>query len=99
MISLTAASKYEVFFCAYENAVPKKSAGEEISIDAGLAEFYTDSQGRIVDNPHILAKPSRKLAKKQRRLSHMYIAAKKAGRSSQRNKNPTGFSRGRVKAW
>ena len=79
-ISLTATGKYDVSFCVDEISVPKKSAGGEIAIDVGLAEFYTDSQGRIVENPRILAKLSRKLAKEQRRLSRMYEAAKKAGR-------------------
>ena len=80
VISLTAAGRYEVSFCVDEIAASKKSAGGEIAIDVGLAEFYTDSKGRIAENPHILAKLSRKLAKEQRRLSRMYEAAKKAGR-------------------
>ena len=79
-ISLTATGRYEVSFCVNEIAVPKTSAGGEIAIDVGLAEFYTDSKGRIVENPRILAKLSRKLAKEQRRLSRMYETAKKAGR-------------------
>ena len=79
-ISLTATGKYEVSFCVDEISVSKKSAGGEIAIDVGLAEFYTDSKGRIVENPRILAKLSKKLAKEQRRLSRMYEAAKKAGR-------------------
>ena len=79
-ISLTATGKYEVSFCVDEISVSKKSAGGEIAIDVGLAEFYTDSKGRIVENPRILAKLSRKLAKEQHRLSRMYEAAKKAGR-------------------
>ena len=86
-ISLTAAGKYEVSFCVDEIAVPKKSAGGEIAIDIGLAEFYTDSKGRTVENPHILAKFSKKLAKEQRRLSRMYEAAKKAGRKLSDCKN------------
>ena len=83
VISLTAAGRYEVSFCVDEIAASKKSAGGEIAIDVGLAEFYTDSKGRIAENPHILAKLSRKLAKEQRRLSRMYEAAKKAGKSSE----------------
>lgn len=82
-ISLTATGKYEVSFCVDEIAVPKKSAGGEIAIDVGLAEFYTDSKGRVVENPHILAKLSRKLAREQRKLSRMREAAKKAGRLSE----------------
>ena len=79
-ISLTATGKYEVSFCVDEIAVPKRSAGGEIAIDVGLAEFYTDSKGRTVENPRILAKLSRKLAREQRKLSRMREAAKKAGR-------------------
>ncbi|MDD5851862.1 MAG: RNA-guided endonuclease TnpB family protein, partial [Galactobacillus timonensis] len=86
-ISLTAAGKYEVSFCVDEIAVPKKSAGGEIAIDIGLAEFYTDSKGRTVENPHILVKFSKKLAKEQRRLSRMYEAAKKAGKKLSDCKN------------
>lgn len=79
-ISLTATGKYEVSFCVDEIAVPKRSAGGEIAIDLGLAEFYTDSKGRTVENPHVLAKLSKKLAREQRKLSRMREAAKKAGR-------------------
>jgi len=86
-ISLTTTGKYEVSFCVDEIAVPKKSAGGEIAIDVGLAEFYTDSKGRTFENLRTFARLSKRLAREQRRLSRMYEAAKKAGRKLSDCKN------------
>lgn len=43
--------------------------GGVIGIDVGIKEFYTDSNGNVVNNPKYLEKSIRKLAREQRKLS------------------------------
>lgn len=43
--------------------------GGAIGIDVGIKEFYTDSNGNVVNNPKYLEKSIRKLAREQRKLS------------------------------
>jgi putative transposase len=40
-----------------------------IGLDVGLNHFYTDSQGKVVENPRYLRKSERKLKKLQRKVS------------------------------
>ena len=58
----------------------ERTGFEEIGIDVGIKEFYTDSNGNVVDNPKHLEKSTKKLTREQRRLS------RKAKGSSNRNK-------------
>ena len=51
-----------------------------IGIDVGIKEFYTDSNGKVVNNPKHLEKSTKKLIREQRRLS------RKIKGSSNRNK-------------
>ena len=43
--------------------------GKSIGLDVGLESFYTDSQGKKIDNPGFLRKSEKKLKKLQKRLS------------------------------
>lgn len=43
--------------------------GGSIGIDVGIKEFYSDSNGNVVNNPKYLEKSMRKLIREQRRLS------------------------------
>lgn len=47
----------------------RHNAGGMIGIDVGIKEFYSDSNGNIVNNPKYLEKSMRKLLREQRRLS------------------------------
>ena len=47
----------------------RPNAGCMIGIDVGIKEFYSDSNGNVVDNPKYLEKSMRKLVREQRRLS------------------------------
>lgn len=47
----------------------RSNKGNEIGIDVGIKEFYTDSNGNVVSNPKYLEKGMRKLIREQRRLS------------------------------
>ena len=67
----TNTNKYFVSLCReYEQDI-KSNAGGEVGIDVGLKEFYTDSNGTVVDNPKYLAKYDKKLLKEQMKLSRM----------------------------
>ena len=58
----------------------ERTGFNEIGIDVGIKEFYTDSNGNVVDNPKHLERTTKKLTREQRRLS------RKAKGSSNRNK-------------
>ena len=58
----------------------ERTGFNEIGIDVGIKEFYTDSNGNVVDNPKHLEKSTKKLTREQRRLS------RKVKGSSNRNK-------------
>ena len=47
----------------------RPNAGCMIGIDVGIKEFYSDSNGNVVNNPKYLEKSMRKLVREQRRLS------------------------------
>jgi len=47
----------------------RPNAGGMIGIDVGIKEFYSDSNGNVVNNPKYLEKSMRKLVREQRRLS------------------------------
>ena len=47
----------------------RPNAGRMIGIDVGIKEFYSDSNGNVVNNPKYLEKTMRKLVREQRRLS------------------------------
>ena len=70
-VSRTKTNKYFVSLCCeYEQDI-KSNAGGAVGIDVGLKEFYTDSNGTVVDNPKYLAKHDKKLLREQKKLSHM----------------------------
>lgn len=47
----------------------RPNAGLKIGIDVGIKEFYSDSNGNVVNNPKYLEKSMCKLVREQRRLS------------------------------
>jgi transposase, IS605 orfB family len=81
-ISRTASGKYYVSLCVtadIENFLARNEGGE-VGIDVGLKEFCSDSNGNVVENPCILKRLSKKLAREQRKLS------RKKKESKNRNK-------------
>jgi putative transposase len=68
-VEFTATDKYYVsLLCEFEpETLPKND--NTIGIDVGIAEFYTASNGTVVENPKYLEKSMHKLARAQRRLS------------------------------
>ena len=53
----------------------KQNAGGSIGIDVGIKEFYSDSNGNVVNNPKFLEKSSKKLRREQRKLSRKQKAS------------------------
>lgn len=47
----------------------RPNAGGMIGIDVGIKDFYSDSNGNVVNNPKYLEKSMRKLVREQRKLS------------------------------
>lgn len=68
-VSRTASGKYFVSLCVKEDVDFEPCGKGQLGIDVGLKEFYSDSNGKIVENPNLLRKYRKKLAREQRRLS------------------------------
>ena len=92
-VSRTASGKYFVSLCVeqdIENLLHSNNGGQ-IGIDVGLKEFYSDSNGNTVSNPHTLRKLSKKLTREQRKLS------RKMPRSRNRDKQRVRVARAHEK--
>lgn len=79
-IEKTPTDKYYVVLNVDFEPEFRQNDGCMIGIDVGIKEFYSDSNGNIIENPKYLEKSSRKLRREQRRLS------RKQKGSSNRNK-------------
>lgn len=65
----TPADKYYVVLNVEFEDVPQSNGGAIVGLDVGLKEFYTDSNGNVVDNPKSYRKREKELIREQRRLS------------------------------
>lgn len=64
------ADGYYVQFCVQADRLEVlPSAGKTVGLDMGLKEFYTDSNGVMVENPRFLRKGEAKLKRSQRLVS------------------------------
>jgi putative transposase len=64
------ADGYYVQFAVKTNrTLPHEPTGKQVGIDVGLKAFYTDSDGKTVDNPRSLRKAEAKLKRLHRRVS------------------------------
>ena len=70
-VSRTKTGKYFVSLCCEHEEDIRSNGGGVIGIDVGLKEFYTDSNGTVVENPKHLANYDKKLLKEQKKLSRM----------------------------
>ena len=68
-IKRTPTGKYFVVLNVEFEPELKQNNGDSIGIDVGIKEFYSDSNGNVVNNPKHLEKFMHKLAREQRRLS------------------------------
>jgi putative transposase len=60
---------YVQFAISVERQESTEVTGKAVGLDVGLKEFYTDSDGLMVENPRFLRKGEAKLKKAQRRVS------------------------------
>jgi putative transposase len=75
------ADGYYVQFClSVDRSESVEPTGKAIGLDVGLKEFYTDSDGAMIENPRFLRKTEKVLKRSQRRVS------KKVKGSSNRKK-------------
>ncbi len=58
-------------------------AGNTIGLDVGLKEYYTDSDGVMVENPKFLRKGEKVLKRSQRRVSKKLKGSKNRGKARQ----------------
>ena len=65
----TPAGKYFVVLNVEFEPECKPNKGGSIGIDVGIKDFYSDSNGTVVQNPKYLEKSMHKLIREQRRLS------------------------------
>ena len=64
------ADGYYCQFCVdIERKEQHQHSGNQVGIDLGLEFFYTDSEGRTVENPRLLRKSEKALKRKQRKVS------------------------------
>jgi putative transposase len=60
---------YVQFGVEAERAIVHQPTGKQVGIDVGLKAYYTDSEGKTVDNPRHYRKAEQKLKRLQRGLS------------------------------
>ena len=65
----TPTNKYFVILNVDFEPEIKQNDGGSIGIDVGIKEFYSDSNGSVVNNPKYLEKSMHKLFREQRKLS------------------------------
>ncbi|RHS83935.1 transposase [Clostridium sp. AM42-36] len=68
-VEKTPTGKYFVVLNVDFEPVRIANGGGRIGIDVGIKEFYTDSNGAVVENPKYLEASLRKLARESRRLA------------------------------
>ena len=70
-VSRTASGKYFVSLCIEMDVEQLlcRNNGQQIGIDVGLKEFYSDDQGNAVANPRILKQMEKQLHRLQKSLS------------------------------
>ena len=70
-VSKTTDDKYYISLLVEESIKDVKTLGNSIGLDLGLKDFIVDSNGKKYKNHKYLTKSQNKLAKEQRKLSHM----------------------------
>src|SRR3989454_6701495 len=60
---------YVQFAVQAERVIEYQSTGKQLGIDVGLKAYYTDSEGKTIDNPRQYRQAEKKLKRLQRQLS------------------------------
>ncbi|MBD2300696.1 RNA-guided endonuclease TnpB family protein [Nostoc sp. FACHB-190] len=73
-----------VQFCVDANRCENiEATGKTVGLDVGLKEYYTDSDGLVVENPKFLRKGEKVLKRSQRRVSRKVKGSKNRGKARQ----------------
>jgi putative transposase len=73
-----------VQFCVDVNRTENiEPTGNTVGLDVGLKEYYTDSDGVMIENPKFLRKGEKVLKRSQRRVSKKLKGSKNRGRARQ----------------
>ncbi|BBD62951.1 transposase, IS605 OrfB family protein (plasmid) [Nostoc sp. HK-01] len=73
-----------VQFCVDANRSENiEATGKTVGLDVGLKEYYTDSNGLVVENPKFLRKGEKVLKRSQRRVSRKVKGSKNRGKARQ----------------
>ncbi|MDJ1182634.1 RNA-guided endonuclease InsQ/TnpB family protein [Roseofilum casamattae] len=75
---------YAQFLIDHKREKEKELAGKQIGLDVGLNHFYTDSEGKKVDNPRFLRKDERRIKQRQKRLSRKQKGSKNRAKARNR---------------
>ena len=70
-VSMTTDNKYYISLLVETNVEPLKESINTIGLDLGIKDLIVDSNGKKYKNHKYLTKSQNKLAKEQRKLSHM----------------------------
>jgi putative transposase len=98
-------SRADGYYCQFlvdiQRSDPHEYTGSVTGIDLGLKEFYTDSNGKTVDNPRYLRKAEKRLKRLQRNggLKWANAFAHRPPRLSRRYKKPTKKGQGQSKRY
>ncbi|MGV0028260.1 RNA-guided endonuclease InsQ/TnpB family protein [Phormidesmis priestleyi] len=74
---------YAQFCISVDRSESVEPSGNVIGLDVGLKEFYTDSDGLMVENPRFLRKSERRLKKAHRRVSKRVKGSNNRGKARQ----------------
>lgn len=80
----TPTGKYFAVLCVEYEPVPRQNQGGSIGIDMGISHFYTDSEGRVVENPKYLERAMQRLVREQVKLSRKQKGSKNRERQRRR---------------
>ncbi|MDZ7957889.1 MAG: transposase [Aulosira sp. DedQUE10] len=73
-----------VQFCINVNRIEDiEPTGNTVGLDVGLKEYYTDSNGAMIENPKFLRKGEKILKRSQRRVSRKTKGSKNRGKARQ----------------
>ncbi|MEA5503475.1 transposase [Halotia wernerae UHCC 0503] len=74
---------YVQFCIDVERSENIEPTGKTIGLDVGLKEYYTDSEGRMVENPRLLRIGEKVLKRSQRRVSRKVKGSRNRGKARQ----------------
>jgi putative transposase len=75
---------YVQFAVKTHRTLPHEPTGKHVGIDVGLKAFYTDSDGKTVENPRYLRQAEKRLKRLHRRISKKHKRSKNRKKAIQR---------------